>query len=85
MIAHQSHGASQPEKVGSNSWIDALHQRRYTYQDMLDAWIAGRAHEEKYGKSEGDAPDFITWLKERSASIDQALPQGGAKKGNDEH
>lgn len=60
---------SQQSEVGSSPWIDALYARSYIYDDLLAAWIAGRAHERKYGNTEADAPDFITWLKERSASI----------------
>jgi hypothetical protein len=75
----------QPEKVSSSPWMDALAKRSYTYDDLLAAWIAGRANFRQYGDTGYDAPDFITWLKERGASIDQAQRPARTTYEKDKH
>ena len=50
------------DEITDNSTF--LGDRKYTYLDMLDAWIAGKKNEKLYGNGDGDACDFITWLKQ---------------------
>jgi len=51
-----------PEDRISNE--NKLGDMKYSYLDMLDAWIAGKKNEQSYNSGDGDAPDFITWLKQ---------------------
>lgn len=46
--------------------INDIRNISYSYKDILEAWIAGRDNLLKYGDSNGDTPDFLTWLKNRN-------------------
>lgn len=55
----------------------------YTYEHVLDAWIAGRANLRKYGEEDGDKPDFLSWLKEtlqKEEDLGSLIPSSVTRK-----
>jgi len=49
------------DRISNKNKLDDI---KYSYLDMLDAWIAGKKNEQQYKSGDDNAPDFITCLKQ---------------------
>jgi len=57
---------AEPEVTEEEPKPSTIRETGYTLEDMAAAWSAGRANFKSYGEATGDAPDFLSWIKERN-------------------